>query len=125
MSGYPTQLNICEGKYTVIIDMQTGQAECLRYGEKWRDLTGDKMVLALFDTIVDLQGQCDERQTAYDAAHSELVRMTEQLAACRNVANELRQQFDELLFALKYIQAQHHLPHIFDTASAAIAKVKS
>lgn len=65
MSDYPTQLDICDGKYTVIIDMQTGQAECLRYGEKWRDLTGDKMVLALFDTIVDLQGELDVSKAAH------------------------------------------------------------
>lgn len=106
MNNYPTQLDICDGKYTVIIDMQTGQAECLRYGEKWRDLTGDKMVLAMFDTIVDVRGQCDELQTAYDAAHSELRRMTDQLAACRAVANTTRTQCDELLAATQ-IAAQY------------------
>lgn len=37
---------------------------------------------------------------------------------------ELEQQRDELLFALRYIQEQHHLGHIHDTASTAIAKVK-
>lgn len=50
---YPTRLDICDGKYTLIIDMDTGRAECLRNGEKWRDLVGDKMVLALFDELVE------------------------------------------------------------------------
>ena len=52
---YPTRIDVCDGKYTIIYDFDTGQSEALRYGEKWRDLCGDKMVLAMFDTIVELQ----------------------------------------------------------------------
>lgn len=52
---YPTHVTVCDGKYTVIYDFDTGQSECLHYGEPWRDLCGDKMVLALFDTIVELR----------------------------------------------------------------------
>jgi hypothetical protein len=37
-----------------------GQSEALRYGEKWRDLCGDKMVLAMFDTIVELRERAAE-----------------------------------------------------------------
>ena len=53
--GYPTRLDLCDGKYSVIYDLETGQSECLRYGEKWRELCGDKMVLAMFDRIVELE----------------------------------------------------------------------
>lgn len=56
---YPTRLDLCDGKYTVIFDLHTGQAECLRYGEKWRSLLGDKMVLALFDELVAAREQRD------------------------------------------------------------------
>lgn len=63
---YPTQIDVCDGKYTVIMDMDSGRAQCLRYGEKWRDLTGDKMVLALFDTIIDLREQLAKHQAAVD-----------------------------------------------------------
>ena len=52
---YPTRIDVCDGKYTVIYDPETGQSECLRYGEKWRDLCGDKMVQAMFDRIVELE----------------------------------------------------------------------
>jgi len=55
MSSYPTHVDLCDGKYTVIYDLETGQSECLRYGEKWRELCGDKMVLAMFDRIVELE----------------------------------------------------------------------
>ena len=51
MSDYPTSINLCDGKYTIIYDFATGQSECLRYGQPWRQLVGDKMVLACFDEI--------------------------------------------------------------------------
>lgn len=54
---YPTRIDLCDGKYSVIYDLNTGQSECLRYGLKWRDLCGDKMVLAMFDEIVELRTQ--------------------------------------------------------------------
>lgn len=57
---YPTRIDVCDGKYTIIYDFETGQSECLRYGEKWRDLCGDKMVLAMFDTIVELRERAAE-----------------------------------------------------------------
>lgn len=52
--SYSTRLDLCDGKYSVIYDPETGQAECLRYGEKWRELCGDKMVLEMFDRIIEL-----------------------------------------------------------------------
>lgn len=54
---YPTRLDFCDGKYTVIYDFSTGQSECLRYGQPWRQLVGDKMVLAMFDRVVELQAE--------------------------------------------------------------------
>lgn len=59
-NDYPTRIDLCDGKYTLIYDFQTGQSECLHYGEPWRQLVGDKMVLACFDKIVELQQQRDE-----------------------------------------------------------------
>ena len=52
------------GKYTIQVD-EAGRMRCLRYGEAWRDLTGDKMVLALVHEIrqlreVQCHGQIDE-----------------------------------------------------------------
>lgn len=52
---YPTRIDLCDGKYSVIYDFETGQSECLYYGEKWRELHGDKMVLAMFDRIAELE----------------------------------------------------------------------
>lgn len=39
-------LQLAGGKYTYRTD-DTGRAEALRYGEPWRDLTGDRFISAL------------------------------------------------------------------------------
>jgi len=38
-----------EGKY--IIECDGGSVKALRYGEPWRDLTGDKLIGALLDEL--------------------------------------------------------------------------
>ncbi len=63
---YPTRIDLCDGKYTVIYDLDTGRAECLHHGKTWRDLRGDKMVLAMFDRIVEL-----EREKVAEKAQAE------------------------------------------------------
>jgi hypothetical protein len=57
------KITFADGKYTILIK-QTGGLECLRYGEPWRDLTGDGMVYSLAcalsearDTIEELKSQ--------------------------------------------------------------------
>ena len=39
-------VTIEDGKYRIILPPGGGM-KCLRYGEEWRDLTGDKLVLLL------------------------------------------------------------------------------
>ena len=41
MSG--VNISICDGKYTVI-QAPTGTTRVLRYGEDWRDVTGDNVI---------------------------------------------------------------------------------
>jgi hypothetical protein len=36
-------ISICDGKYTVI-QAPTGTTRVLRYGEEWRDVTGDNVI---------------------------------------------------------------------------------
>ena len=72
---YPTRIDVCDGKYTIIYDFETGQSEALRYGEKWRDLYGDKMVLAMFDTIVELRERAAEVEGLKDYIIKALINM--------------------------------------------------
>lgn len=70
MSDYPTSINLCDGKYTIIYDFATGQSECLRYGQPWRQLVGDKMVLACFDEIVRLRAELAKERNKLEMAEA-------------------------------------------------------
>jgi len=45
------------GKYEVILgqDGSSFNFHALRYGEKWRNLVGDNLILAMFNKIQDLE----------------------------------------------------------------------
>ena len=46
--------DVSDGKYTIIFH-DSGKMEALRYGEPWRDLEGDGMILAMLQEIDDLK----------------------------------------------------------------------
>jgi len=45
------------GKYEVVLDQTYGEFNfnALRYGEKWRNLVGDNLILAMFYKIQELE----------------------------------------------------------------------
>ena len=49
-----------EGKYTVIFE--GGKLSAERYGERWRDLAGDGMVLAMLQDYDNLQGKAHKME---------------------------------------------------------------
>lgn len=49
------EVSVGDGKYTIV--KRNGRLSCLRYGEEWRDLTGDKMVLCMAMEIMDLRSK--------------------------------------------------------------------
>lgn len=49
------------GKYVLTLNEEDCKFECLRHGEKWRDLTGDNMTLALFQEIERLKEEINKR----------------------------------------------------------------
>lgn len=55
------QIELENGKYTYILDEDTGVQEVLRYGEPWRkdDLIGDNLVLAMAHEIAKVQNELD------------------------------------------------------------------
>jgi hypothetical protein len=44
-------------KYTVIEDFQNGVFKALRYGEEWRNLVGDNLILAMLYRIEELENE--------------------------------------------------------------------
>ena len=66
------KISVCDGKYEIVYDNKSGALSALRYGESWRNLSGDKMVFALFCEIQDLRAKLAEalkpsHNTASDA----------------------------------------------------------
>lgn len=55
------KINICDNKYTLIYNDNTGDFNCLRYNTEWRNLVGDKMVFALFCEILELRKKLDNK----------------------------------------------------------------
>ena len=49
-------ITLDNGKYTVVCK-DNGSLEALRYGEPWRDLTGDNLILALCQRIEKLEAK--------------------------------------------------------------------
>lgn len=62
-----TKIDLLDGKYTVIHDNWRG-LRALRYGEEWRNLAGDNLVMAMAQEIEELQGKLSEAESLlYDS----------------------------------------------------------
>ncbi len=53
-------IKLDNGKYEVILNDKPWKFEALRYGETWRSLTGDNLVLAMFYRIQELEEEITE-----------------------------------------------------------------
>lgn len=64
------RIEIYDGKYTVVNNLSSGGGlHALRYGEEWRNLAGDNLVLAMYHEIVELQ----DKVTQLQATNTEIV----------------------------------------------------
>lgn len=57
------KVSICDGKYTIIQDA-SGRTNVLRYGESWRDVTGDNVILGAAYEIEKLQARIQRLEEA-------------------------------------------------------------
>ena len=76
MSG--VNISICDGKYTVI-QAPTGTTRVLRYGEEWRDVTGDNVIGGLAWELQEARDRIKRLEEAGDA-HLEWVPVSFQAA---------------------------------------------
>lgn len=53
-----TKVEVCEGKYSVIIQ-DDGNLFATRYGDFWRDLTGDKLVFCLAYELMEARAEIE------------------------------------------------------------------
>lgn len=62
-------LTLEDGKYALVLHPD-GKFEALRYGQPWRDLCGDKMVLCLMQRIQALESQVEDLRHEITYANS-------------------------------------------------------
>lgn len=56
------------GKYTILHDEEHGGITVLRYRERWRNETGNKLMLAMTQRILELESELEEMKETYDGA---------------------------------------------------------
>lgn len=62
MNSNELRYSLNEGKYELVFNQFTGEFKCLRYGKHWRDLSGDKMVLALMQAVMNLEDAASDKR---------------------------------------------------------------
>ncbi len=85
-------ITICEGKYTVRVH-SSGRMEALRYGEPWREMTGDGLVMALFHEIQALRAHAPTAPLPTVAPH--LAGLCERLEAVKYVLTANHPRYGE------------------------------
>jgi len=63
------EIILCEGKYRFVLEARGTSYEsvyCERYGESWRDFTGDHAVSTLFNYAAELQIENDRLRRALE-----------------------------------------------------------
>lgn len=51
------RLKLDNNKYEIIEDLEHGIFKAERYGEEWRDLAGDNLILSLISKIQELENE--------------------------------------------------------------------
>jgi hypothetical protein len=63
------RMDLCDGKYTVINELESGGSfRALRYGEEWRDLAGDNLVLAFYQELEEAKAEVARLRRIIDEA---------------------------------------------------------
>lgn len=63
-----SRVDLCGGKFTYIRQDEPFKHEALRYGEPWRDFTGDKFIYAMGDEIERLRAEVERLTKERDEA---------------------------------------------------------
>lgn len=61
--GALLEVSISDGKYTVVFDPDHG-LRVLRYGEPWRNATGDNLIFSLAQAVRELEAERDRLREA-------------------------------------------------------------
>jgi hypothetical protein len=65
------EITLGDGKYKVVLQSDPHKFVALRYDQPWQDLTGNNLILAMFQRILDLQELvCHEWEPTDTEGHS-------------------------------------------------------
>jgi hypothetical protein len=56
------KIELENGKYTIIEDLDNREFKALRYGEDWRNLIGDNLILALVQKIEEMDAELTAKE---------------------------------------------------------------
>jgi len=56
-------ISLENGKYIIVLTEKTCTFHALRYGQPWRDLTGDNLILSLFHKVEELKEELQKLST--------------------------------------------------------------
>jgi hypothetical protein len=95
------KVTICDGKYTIIQDA-SGRTKLLRYGEPWRWVTGDNVILGAAYEIQKLQERINQLEDARTiAAANSLANMMSHEDALAKI-KRLEEGGDEAIYPFEY-----------------------
>lgn len=61
------KIDLHDGKYTIINELENGGGlRALRYGEEWRNLEGDNLVLSLFQELEEAKEEVERLREALE-----------------------------------------------------------
>lgn len=93
-----TKIELMDGKYTVVNELEEGGGfRALRYGEEWRNLAGDNLVLVMTQEIEELREYIAELETAVfrlqdDLSGDGVLTLSEQVAHYKAVSGRLQER---------------------------------
>jgi hypothetical protein len=97
------KVDIDNGHYTVAFDEQAGRLSALRYGQEWRDCTGDNLLLLmamevdrLRDQVMDLRGHVHRLEESDAFGGKAASKATEYALHLERELADLRQKFQQL-----------------------------
>lgn len=67
------KIELENGKYTIVNELNEGGGfHALRYGEQWRNLAGDNLILAMVHRMEELQDRLSQAEDLLSEAHDML-----------------------------------------------------
>lgn len=101
------KIDLYDGKYTIINDLENGGGlKALRYGEEWRNLAGDNLILALFQEL--------------EEAKENIKMWQAEAVAQKKESDRIRKVIDEIMTVYDDEEAHPHIEDVYTQVASII-----